>query len=188
MKRKCNSINIKFTFVFKGQKTSHSMPVLCFQRISRHDASCPLGLSKTKTQSRLAVLQQGQKEDRQTRAGGYLKTRQRFLLSCQTERATRNTSSSCSGHMPEGMGPLTRESSALAVGVMNIKNAFKNTDRTMFSWRIYNEKSLPSAYWSPACGAVQQFSNLFCFHAKQKGPRETRHSRAVGTCRKAWGH
>ena len=40
--------------------------------------------------------------------------------------------------MPEGMGPLTRESSVLVAGVMNTKMPLHNADQTLFLYPILN--------------------------------------------------
>ena len=51
--------------------------------------------------------------------------------------------------MPEGVGPLTRESSALAVGFMNTKMPLHNADQTLFWYPILNYESLLLVCWIP---------------------------------------
>ena len=94
----------------------------------------------------------------ESRLRGFPKTRRQFLFLCQTVRATRSTSFSCRGHMPEGMGPLTRESSARADGFMNTKMPLHNADQTLFLYPILNYESLLLVCWIPACAGMTIFA------------------------------
>ena len=96
-------------------------------------------------------------------ARGFPKTRRQFLFLCHTERATRSTSFSCRGHMPEGMGPLTRESSARAVGFMNTKMPLHNADQTLFLYPILNYESLLVVCWIPASGGDAACAGMTIF-------------------------
>ena len=65
--------------------------------------------------------------------------------------------------MPEGVGPLTRESSALAVGFMNTKMPLHNADQTLFLYPILNYESLLLVCWIPASGGDAACAGMTIF-------------------------
>ena len=100
---------------------------------------------------------------RRDAACGAVQNSPTFLFLCQTERATRNMSFSCSGHPLEGGWPLTRESSALAVGFMNTKMPLHNADQTLFLYPILNYESLLLVCWIPASGGDAACAGMTIF-------------------------
>ena len=65
--------------------------------------------------------------------------------------------------MPEGVGPLTRESSAIAVEFMNTKMPLHNADQTLFLYPILNYESLLLVCWIPASGGDAACAGMTIF-------------------------
>ena len=65
--------------------------------------------------------------------------------------------------MPGGVGPLTRESSALAVEFIHSKKTFINADPAVFLYHIINYESLLLAYWIPASGGDAACAGMTAF-------------------------
>ena len=70
---------------------------------------------------------------------------------------------SCSGHTLEGVGSLTRESSAIAVEFMNTIMPLHNADQTLFLYPILNYESLLLVCWIPASGGDAACAGMTIF-------------------------